>query len=503
MISLPSISSIAIIGGGTAGWMTAAALSRKLPRDRVKIRLVESAEIGIIGVGESTIPHIRYFNQMVGIDEADFMRRTHATFKLGIEFTDWGRIGARYVHPFGDFGRGIAGVGFHHYWNRLRQTGEASDIGDYSVAVVAARRGKFGFPSTDERSVLSSFSYAFQFDATKYAPYLRTLAEARGVERTEGTVVDVNLRAEDGHIASVILKSGEVVTADFFFDCTGFHGRLIEQAMKTGYEDWSRWLPCDRAVAVPCEMQGPPVAYTRATARQAGWQWRIPLQHRVGNGHVYASAYMDDDQAGRTLLETIEGRPLAEPRVLKFQAGIRRKTWNRNCLAVGLSGGFLEPLESTSIHLIQVAIGHFLEMMPAKEIDPVDCDEYNRRIEIEFLRIRDFLILHYHATARDDSDFWNYCRTMSIPDSLAYKIEQFQRRGYVVPYKDGIFRPASWIALYLGQGVVPERYDPLADQLDLAKVRDLAAGLRALVSNAVDSLPPVATVLDGYCRASA
>jgi tryptophan 7-halogenase len=496
------LQSIVIVGGGTAGWMTAAALSRVL-RGRYAIRLIESAEIGIIGVGESTVPHIRYFNDTLGLDEADFMRRTRATFKLGIEFRDWRRIGDAYMHPFGDFGRPIEAVQFHHHWLRLRERGQAPDISEYSFPIVAAKLGKFTPPVSDPRSVLSTFSYAFQFDATLYAPYLREYAERRGVRRTEGKVVHAELRGENGFIEAVVLESGERVAGDLFIDCSGFRGLLIEQALQTGYESWSHWLPCDRAVAVPCSSSQPPSPYTRATAREAGWQWRIPLQHRVGNGYVYASPFISDEAATQALLQRLEGEPLADPRILRFSAGRRKKTWSRNCVAIGLSGGFLEPLESTSIHLIQSAIAHLIELFPDCRCDPVLSDEYNRLMDLEFERIRDFLILHYHANQRDDSALWNYCRTMAIPDSLQHKIQLFRERGHIVGYKDGLFLEPSWLAVYLGQGIVPRSYDPLADGLDVEFVSRQFAGMHAVIRRTAESVTTHADFIRQHLAAPA
>src|SRR5262245_12774125 len=496
------IRSILIVGGGTAGWMSAAALARAL-KGEYRIRVVESAEIGIIGVGESTVPHIRYFNTTLGLDEPDFMRRTRATFKLGIEFRNWARIGDAYIHPFGDYGRPLGGVSFHQHWLRLRAAGDTSEISDYSFPIVAAKLERFMPPSDDPRSVLSTFSYAFQFDATLYAPYLREYAEKRGVVRTEGKVVDVELRSEDGFIAAVKLASGERIEADLFVDCSGFRGLLIEQALKTGYEDWTHWLPCDRAVAVPCSAASAPIPYTRATAREAGWQWRIPLQHRIGNGYVYCSRFLSDDEATATLLANLEGEPLAEPRPLRFTTGRRRRTWNRNCVAVGLSGGFLEPLESTSIHLIQTAITYLIELFPDRSCDLTDVTEYNRLMDLEFDRVRDFLWLHYHATERDDTPLWNYCRAMQVPESLAYKMELFRERAHAVRYKDGLFLEPSWLAVYFGQRIAPRRHDPLADRLPEGDVRRELLGMKALVRRAAEATPGHAAFIARYCSIAA
>lgn len=492
------IRAIVIVGGGTAGWMTAAALGRLL-RGRYHIRLVESTEIGIIGVGEATVPHIRFFNSRLGIDEADFMRHTHATFKLGIEFVNWGRSGDAYIHPFGAFGHPFNGVGFHHYWLKARHLGDATDIAEYSYPVMAAKLGRFALPARDPSSVASTFSYAFQFDATQYAPYLRRYAEKLGVVRTEGKVMHVDLNGESGFIEAIRLHSGERIAGDLFIDCSGFRGLLIEEALKTGYETWTHWLPCDRAVAAPCETREPSVAYTRATAREAGWQWRIPLQHRVGNGHVFSSAFISEDRATQILLENLEGPLLAEPRVLRFTTGRRKLGWNKNCVAIGLAGGFLEPLESTSIHLIQLAITYLLEMFPDTGFDPATRDEYNRIMQVEFERVRDFLILHYHATERDDSPFWNHCRTMHIPESLEYKMNAFRERGWVVKYKEGFFLEPSWIAVYLGQRIVPERYDPRVDRLDSEKIKRELHAIRKNVRQAATATPRHAEFIKHYC----
>jgi tryptophan 7-halogenase len=489
---------IVIVGGGTAGWMTAAGLAHALKKS-CAIRLVESTEIGIVGVGESTIPHVRFFNATLGIDEADFMRKTHATFKLGIEFLDWGRIGTRYMHPFGAFGCEIAGVGFHHCWLRM---GGRVPLDSFAFPIVAARLGKFAPPSDDPRSILSGYSYAYQFDATLYAPYLRAYAEARGVRRTEGKVVDVHLRGSDGFIEAVVLQSGERVEGDLFIDCSGFHGLLIEQALQTGYVDWTHWLPCDRAVAVPCESAGPPVAYTRSSARLAGWQWRIPLQHRTGNGHVYSGAFMGDEEARAILLNNLEGRLLAEPRLLRFVTGRRKKTWNRNCIAIGLSGGFLEPLESTSIYLIQIAITKLIELLPDLSFDSALTREYNRLVDIEFERVRDFLILHYKATERCDTPFWDYCRTMTIPDSLAHKIALFRERAQIVRYREGLFQEPSWIAVYIGQNVTPERYDPLADVIDAEILERQVFGIKELIGKAAEAAPSHSALIERHYAAN-
>jgi tryptophan 7-halogenase len=493
---------IVIVGGGTAGWMTAAAFASVLKPEQRQIHLIESSEIGIVGVGEATLPHIRYFNKRIGIDERELMAKTQATFKLGIEFVDWARLGDSYIHPFGAYGSRIGGVPFHQYWLRQHRLGDAAPIEDYSLAIVAARMGKFTLPSEDPSAVLSTFGYAFQFDASLYAAHLRGFSEARGVKRTDAKIVDVQLRGTDGWIESVKLDDGSTVTGDLFIDCSGFRGLLIEQALKTGYDEWTRWLPCDRAMAVPCENVGPLTPYTRATAREAGWQWRIPLQHRTGNGYVYSSQFISDDEAAAKLLSRLDGKALADPRPLRFTAGRRRKTWNRNCVAIGLAGGFLEPLESTSIHLIQVAITTLLDYITgSNEFDPRIVDGYNRWIEMEYDRVRDFLILHYHATERSDAPIWNYCRTMDVPDSLRHKMELFRQRARVVTYKDGLFLEPSWLAVYFGQRVMPTGYDPLADALPPADLTSKLQAVRDQVHGAVAAMPRHEDFLAQYCPA--
>jgi tryptophan halogenase len=499
---------ILIVGGGTAGWMTAAALASVLGPQHRRIRLIESSEIGIVGVGEATLPHIRYFNRRIGIDERELMAKTQATFKLGIDFVDWGRIGDSYIHPFGAYGSRLAGIPFHQHWLRQRAAGDPTPIEEYSLPIVAARMNRFALPADDPADVMSTFGYAFQFDASLYAAYLRGFAEARGVQRTDGKIVDVKLRSEDGWVESVKLESGEEVSADLFIDCSGFRGLLIEQALKTGYDDWTKWLPCDRAMAVPCENEGPLTPYTRVTARESGWQWRIPLQHRMGNGYVYSSNFIGDDEAATKLASRLEGKALGVPRPLRFTAGRRRTTWNRNVVAIGLAGGFLEPLESTSIYLIQIAITTLIDYLSdrnttaGEKFDPRIVAAFNRWIEMEYDRVRDFLILHYHATERDDTPFWNYTRTMRIPDSLAHKMELFRTRGSVITYKDGLFLEPSWLAVYLGQRVMPRGYDSRVDALDAAETAAQLARVRDNIQTALPRMSPHDDFLRVYCPAT-
>ncbi|HKE94063.1 MAG TPA: tryptophan halogenase family protein [Povalibacter sp.] len=494
---------IVIVGGGTAGWMTAAALSRVLRPAQCEIRLVESAAIGTVGVGESTIPPLQLFNQVLGIDEVDFVRKTRATFKLGIRLADWAEIGREYFHPFiGSYGHDIDMIPLHHYWLKLRSLGDTRNLDDYSMAAVAAARGRFDRPRSDPRSALSTYGYAYHLDAALYATYLRAYAESRGVQRIEGRVVDVGLRSTDGFIEHVRLEGDLRLDADFFVDCSGFRGLLIEQALHSGYNDWSHWLPCDRAFAVQCEYAGSDITpYTLATARSAGWQWRIPLQHRIGNGYVYSSRFVSDEEAMRTLMGNLEGRALTEPLPLSFTAGHRRDFWSRNCVAIGLSAGFMEPLESTSIHLIQTGVTRLLEMFPDRDCDPLVAAEYNKRTQIEFERIRDFLILHYHATSRDDAPLWQYCRSMAVPETLQYKIDHFRHYGRFVSEGYELFRDSNWLAVYIGQNIVPQRFDPLVEHRDINAVRQQLAAIRNVISAAADSLPAHRDFIARHCRA--
>lgn len=493
---------IVIAGGGSAGWMTAAAISNAT-QGGVKIALIESEEIGIVGVGEATIPPIKLFNQSLGIDEREFLAATQGTFKLGIEFVNWTRKGDRYFHPFGQYGVDFDVVPLHHYWLKLRSEGDDTPFQEYSMAWAAAKRAKFDHPAIDRRRIQSTFDYAYHFDASLYAKVLRAYSEARGVERFEGKIAKANQRAEDGFIASLQLEDGRTIEGDLFIDCTGFRGLLIEGALASGYDDWTHWLPCDRAVAMPCRHADSSRLdpYTRSTARDAGWQWRIPLQHRVGNGHVYSSAYMSDDEAIRILTSNLEGEALGDPRLLRFTAGKRRKFWNRNCVAIGLSSGFLEPLESTSIHLIQAGITRLLALFPDRDFDPLVIEEYNRVTALEYERVRDFIILHYHATERDDAPLWRHVASMDIPQSLQNKIDHFRHYGRPVIHMFDLFQNPSWLAVMIGQGIVPERYDPLVDFRSKVDARRHMQSLLKLTADAAEALPSHKAFIDRYSPA--
>jgi tryptophan halogenase len=492
---------IVIVGGGTAGWMAAATFAKFLKNDYCRIRLVESEEIGTVGVGEATIPQINIFNRMLAIDENEFIRETQATFKLGIEFVDWTRIGHRYIHPFGPYGISMEGVSFHSYWLKLRELEPDSDLGDYSLQAVACRQGKFMRPINAGNSPLSKIAYAFHFDAHLYARYLRKYAEQRGVERTEGKIVEVKQRGEDGHIEAVVLENGTRVEGDFFIDCSGFRGLLIEQTLKTGYEDWTRYLPCNRAVAVPCESGGEFTPYTRSTARPAGWQWRIPLQHRIGNGYVYSSEHLSDDEAAATLLANLDGPARASPRLLRFVAGRRRSFWNKNCVALGLASGFLEPLESTSIHLVQSGIAHLMTLFPDRHFSQAEVERYNRVMTWEYERIRDFIVLHYKATERNDTPFWDYCRTMEIPEFLQQKFDIFLDRGRIFRENDELFNDTSWFAVMVGQNLRPRGYDPLVDVLTDDDLRSRMAHIKETIMKSAATMPSHREFIEKNCKA--
>ncbi len=481
---------IVIVGGGTAGWMSAAMLARFAP-PTTSITLVESETIGTVGVGEATIPAIRLFNEALEIDEGEFLRATQGSFKLGIEFAGWLREGHSYMHAFGTIGRPLGVLPFRHYWARGQALGLAKPLAHYSANELAARTGRMGQPGRLANGATIDVPYAYHFDAGRYASFLRTYAERRGVTRHEGMVQAVR-RSDNGDIAAVSLDGEREVAGDLFIDCSGFRGLLIEQELQTGYEDWRQWLPCDRAVAVPCEAKGNFTPYTRSTARAAGWQWRIPLQHRIGNGHVYCSEFVSDDEAVATLLANLDGEPLADPNPLRFVTGRRKQFWNRNVIAVGLASGFMEPLESTSIHLIQSAITRLLTVLPSGPVDPAVRDGFNRRGGEEFERIRDFLILHYWANQRDEP-FWQRCREAELPESLSQRIGEYRAANLIQPGSDELFTEVAWFQVLAGQGVLPERWNPIADSLPQS---DLAAFLGACERAAIDTAAPMPQHID-------
>ncbi|WP_232469150.1 tryptophan halogenase family protein [Croceicoccus marinus] len=475
-----------IVGGGTAGWMAAAALARFLPRER-SVALVESDAIGTVGVGEATIPQIRLFNQSLGIDDAELIRQTNGTIKLGIEFVDWSQNGSRYYHAFGTIGRRLGLVPFHHYWLRHQAQQPDADLWAFSTSALAAGANRFA-PDQGRPDLPTGLAWAFQFDAALYAAFLRSYAEGRGVRRTEGRVADIRHDGASGLIQAVQLDDGRSIAGRFFIDCTGFASMLLGGKLGVGFDDWSRWLPCDRALAVQCEGVRPLTPYTRATARVAGWQWRIPLQHRTGNGLVYSSAHMDDQQAADTLLTNLDGRPLSQPRPLRFRAGRRRRAWVGNCLALGLAAGFLEPLESTSIHLIQSGIARLLELLPAADVAPALAAEYNRQTEREWQAVRDFLILHYHANDRPEP-FWAERRSTPLPDRLQHRIDLFRATGQIARDPDDLFTEVAWLQVMVGQGIVPARHHPLANAPTPAELAEFLALARRHSAATVDRMP--------------
>jgi tryptophan halogenase len=496
------ISRIIIVGGGTAGWMSAAALSVAVPKE-VEVLLIESEEIGIIGVGEATVPAIRFFNDHIGLNEAEFVRATEATFKLGIEFRGWGHETNRYFHGFGDFGDDHQAISAYALWRRLRSLGDQTPLEAFSLSAQLALADRFFPPNPDPRSPMHNYNYAFHFDASLYARFLRRHAEARGVKRLNAKISGVNLRSEDGFIESVTLEDGRVEAADFFIDCSGFRGLLIEGALKTGYTDWSHYLPVDRAWAVPCERTDPLQPYTVSTAREAGWQWRIPLQHRTGNGHVFSSNFTDEQSALDTLMANLDGAPLKDPMLIRFTTGYRNKFWNKNCICTGLASGFIEPLESTSINFIQNLMVRFLEFYPSRSHSQAIEDEFNRMVLREYERVRDFIILHYRLNTRQDGELWRYCADMPIPDSLQARMDLFAHCGRVITEDRDTFKLPSWTAIFNGQGVVSDIYDPLADRLGEFELRSLMRQRLAEIEKVTQQLPSHAEFIARHCASEA
>jgi tryptophan halogenase len=497
-----AVRSVTIVGGGTAGWMTAALLSKLLPS--VAVTLIESDEIGIVGVGEATIPAIRNYLALAGIDQIEMIRATQASFKLGIEFVDWRAPGTSYMHGFGKIGRDMAWLHTHQLWLRMAGSGKVADFDRYALNCLAARRNKFCFPDPrNPASPMADIDYAYHFDASLFAVFLRRQSEARGVKRIEGRIVDVVRAGESGFVDHVVLASGKSVGGELFVDCSGMRAMLIGGALGIGYEDWNEWLLCDRALAVPCESVSPLTPYTRSTARPAGWQWRIPLQHRIGNGHVYSSALMSDDEAATTLLAKLDGKPLGDPRPVKFAPGRRKQAWAKNVVAVGLAGGFLEPLESTSIHMIQTAILRLVALFPARGFAEPDIAEYNRQSRFEYEDVRDFIIAHYKVTERSGEPFWDYVRTMAVPDSLTERLELFASSArFFVHGKAELFREESWAQVLIGQGI-KARHDPVADLVPDEQVAEFLSDIAEVIGEAADAMPEHADFIARNCAAGA
>lgn len=490
------IQKVVIAGGGTAGWMAAASLAKLLGKT-LDITLIESDDIPTVGVGEATIPTLLTLHQLLGINEQEFMAEVNGTFKLGISFENWRNVNEDYIHSFGFTGKDCWAAGFQHFWLKGRRLGIAKEFGEYCAELVAARANKFAVISKH------ALNYAYHMDAGLYAKYLRKLAEKHGAKRVEGKIVEVGLNATSGYIENLKLASEELIEGDLFIDCSGFRGILIEEALHTGYEDWRHWLPCDSAVAVQTKTVAAPIPYTRSIARDAGWQWRIPLQSRVGNGLVFCSRYLSDDDAKSFILDNIEGEPINDPRVIKFQTGTRRKHWNKNCVAMGLSSGFIEPLESTSIHLIQRSIIRLMQMFPYDGIRKPDVDEFNSQMGFEIENIRDFIILHYHVTNRDDTQFWRFCRSMDIPDSLKHRIELFKQTGRVFKVPTELFGENSWTQVMLGQGLMPEQYHPIVNMMSDEELETFLAGIDQNVTNLVGQLPSHLDFIKHYCKSNA
>jgi tryptophan halogenase len=486
------VKKVVVTGGGTAGWVAAAALSKQLGK-LIEVVLVESEQIGTVGVGEATIPPMRTFHSLLGIDEQEFMRATNAVFKLGIAFKNWGQIGDHYIHPFGSTGQDSYLADFQHFWLYAKSKGIDAEFGEYSLEVQAAKAGKFAI------SKKGSISYAYHLDATRYAKFLRAFSEKHGAIRIEGKIREVQQHAS-GDIKALVLESGEVVEGDLFIDCTGFAGLLIDKTLKTPYEDWSHWLPCNSAIAIQTESVDVPAPYVTCTAHDAGWQWHIPLQSRVGNGNVFCSEFMSDDRAKQHLLDNVRGKVLTEPRVIKYKTGRRKVFWNRNCIALGLSSGFVEPLESTSIYTFMIGVVRLMRMFPFGGITLPVIDEYNKQSIAELENMRDFIILHYHATSREDSEFWRYCKNMSVPDSLLHRLELFRETGLSFQGERELFRLDSWLHVMLGQGVMPKSYHSMFKTMTDEELVGHLTNTRNTIANAVAKMPMHQEFIDQYCK---
>lgn len=486
------VKKVVIAGGGTAGWMAAAALGKVLGKT-LDITLVESDEIGTVGVGEATIPTILTLHEVLKIKEQDFLTAVQGTFKLGISFENWRDVGEDYIHSFGFTGKDHWAAGFQHFWLKGQQLGMVKEYGEYCAEWLAAKQNRFAvLPNL-------TLNYAYHFDSSLYAKFLRGIAEENGVVRREGKIAEVRQNPFNGYISELQLSDGAVVEGDFFIDCTGFRGLLIEQALSAGYDDWTHWLPSDRAVAVQTESVGPPIPYTRAIAHESGWQWRIPLQHRVGNGLVFSSKFWSEDEATEKLLSNVQGAQITDPRVIRFQTGTRRAHWKKNCVAMGLSSGFMEPLESTSIHLIQRSVIRLLQMFPHDGVRTPDVHEFNQQMQFEMDNIRDFIILHYHVTNRRDTPFWRHCASMEIPDSLKHRIELFKQSGRVFKVPTELFGENSWVQVMLGQGLVPEQYHPIVDMMSEEELKSFLEGIKGSVGNMVAQLPEHQQFINHYC----
>lgn len=494
-----SVKHLVIVGGGTAGWMAAASMQRFSTLSPFAITLVESADIPTVGVGEATIPNIVNFNHNLGIDEIDFIKNTHATFKLGIQFEDWRKQGQRFFHPFSDYGVDVDGVPFHQYLNRLKQENIETDLSQYSICCALAKQNKFAQPISPPPNPLADYSYAYHFDAGLYAKYLKDIAIKRGVNHQFGNVSKVNLNSENGHINSIQLDDGAVIEGDFFIDCSGFKGLLIEQALNTGYEAWDDWLFTDSAIAVQTKSSGELNPYTRCIARNAGWQWHIPLQHRTGNGYVFSSRFEDAAIAENRLSENISGDTITDFKHIRFTPGRRKQIWNKNCFAIGLASGFLEPLESTSISLIQTALAKLQTFFPHDGFDQACVNEVNRLHNTEMENIRDFLILHYKLNQRDDSEFWKVCRDMPIPDSLAHKIDMFKSRGHIIQYDQDSFEPASWLTMYNGFDISPQQVDVRAKQVPTDKLQTYIQQMKTAINQAASNSVSHQSFIQQHC----
>lgn len=494
-MQLKPVKKLVIAGGGTAGWLAAAALSKKFG-ELLDITIVESEEIGTVGVGEATIPPMRVFHKLLGIDEQEFMRATNATFKLGILFENWGRDGDKYIHSFGKTGKETWLGDFHHFWLYSQKLGMTEfEFGDFCLELKASLANKFFTgPNAD-------INFAYHLDASRYAKFLRAMSEKNGAKRIEGKIVEVKQDHDSGFITALTLASGETIEGDFFIDCSGFRGLLIEQTLRTGYEEWSQWLPCDTAQAVQTESVGPVVPYTLASAHHAGWRWRIPLQHRVGNGVVYCSNFMSDEEARTTLLNKVTGKTLIEPRVIKYRTGRRRKTWNKNCVALGLASGFIEPLESTSIHLFMMGITRLMRLFPFSGVNEYLINEFNREATEEIESIRDFIVLHYKATERDDTPFWRYCKNMEVPDTLAARMELFKTAGHAYQGPGELFRVDSWTQVMLGQRIKPEHYHHIAHLMTKEELQAFFTKMKAAINHQVEQLPTHEEFIQRYCKA--